>query len=95
MPSAELPNLWQGIAERGEEWAEENKSPAQREHERREREFEGVPAEQLCAVSQEFELGGRRYRLGQKLRRSDPVVRAHPEWFSSVPVPLLELEPGS
>jgi hypothetical protein len=82
-PADEVPNLWDHVPE-----------PPQ--HEAEFHRVEPPPPDDeavVALVELQVGLGGRRIRRGEKVRRDDPVVQAHPEHFAVV-TPLRATSPN-
>jgi hypothetical protein len=55
---------------------------------------EPIPAEQAAVCSSSFRVGsvGRLIEKGTRLRLTDPIVRRFPEYFTTAPIPLVQLK---
>jgi hypothetical protein len=51
-----------------------------------------IPEKEAAVAAETFSAGDRFVQKGQRLRRSDPLVRAYPELFATPATPLDKLE---
>jgi hypothetical protein len=74
-PTSELPNVWQHVPEPAQDEPLVRVAPA-------------IPDSEAAVAVASFTVAGRYIGKGSRLRRSDPVVKQHPELFRTAPLPI-------